>query len=742
VQAALNQRFGFLFTDLSASDKMDVRLKHPKMKTLIAFIAAVVASFVSLTACFGGDWLIDNRNFTAEVKENGKDLTLSNGLAARTFRIEPNLATTGLYQLTTKQNYLRAVRPEAVLTIDGKKYNVGGLYGQPIQSYLLAEWVDKLTADTNDFRYKNYTVQKIQKRFEWKQHPEWLSQKALWSPEGIEVILHFDAPDALQGMSVNVHYELYNGLPLFCKHLTLKNNTGKSVLLNKFTSEIIAGTDESLTPDATRWELPNIYFETDYTFGGQPDIPQSVTWHRDPSYKTQLNYTLDTPCVLEVSPKTGPEQTVAEGEKFATFRTWELLYDSTDRHRKALSLQKMYRTIAPWAMENPILMHVRQADEKSVKSAIDQCSETGFEMVIMTFGSGFNMESGDKNYYAKIKELVDYAHSKKVALGGYSLLASRKINDETDVINPKTGKPGGFAVFTHSPCLGSKWADNYFRNIKEMYEATGLDLIEHDGSYPGDCCASTTHPGHKGYNDSQWNQWKTISGFYQWCLARGIYLNVPDWYFLNGATKDVMGYRETNWSLPRAQQEIIERQNVYDGTWNKTASMGWMFVPLTEYHGGGAAATIEPLCEHLEHYGQRFANLFGYGVQACFRGPRLYDTEETKAVVKRWVSFYKEHRAILDSDIVHLRRPDGQDWDGILHVNPQLPQKGMLVLYNPLPSAIEREIKVPLYYTGLTDKAVLKEQSGSVREYTLDRDYSITVKVNIPAKATQWFVIE
>ena len=40
-----------------------------------------------------------------------------------------------------------------------------------------------------------------------------------------------------------------------------------------------------------------------------------------------------------------------------------------------------------------------------------------------------------------------------------------------------------------------------------------------------------------------------------------------------------MGYVETNWSLPRAYQEIIERQNIYDGTWQKTPSMGFMFVP-------------------------------------------------------------------------------------------------------------------------------------------------------------------
>ena len=59
--------------------------------------------------------------------------------------------------------------------------------------------------------------------------------------------------------------------------------------------------------------------------------------------------------------------------------------------------------------------------------------------------------------------------------------------------------------------------------------------------------------------------------------------------------------------------------------------MGWMFVPLTQYHGGGAAATIEPLKDHLPHYGQRLANLFGAGVQACYRGPRSTTRRDPRA---------------------------------------------------------------------------------------------------------------
>ena len=169
--------------------------------------------------------------------------------------------------------------------------------------------------------------------------------------------------------------------------------------------------------------------------------------------------------------------------------------------------------------------------------------------------------------------------------------------------------------------------------------------------------------------------------------------------------------------------------------------MGWMFVPLTEYQGGGAAATIEPLKDHLSHYETRLANLFGAGVIACYRGPRLFDAPETKAIVKRWVDFYKEHRAILDSDLIHLRRADGRDWDGWLHVNPGLKERGLAMVYNPLPETIERSVRLPLYYTGLTDAALVQRETGSPEKVMLARDYSATLKVKVPAKGRAWVIV-
>jgi hypothetical protein len=549
----------------------------------------------------------------------------------------------------------------------------------------------------------------------------------------------------LKDIAVSVHYEMYDGIPLMAKWLAINNNSPKPVTLDSFTIEMLALVEGSSSVDDTKgFVLPNMHVECDYEFHGMSsaDANVAVNWLEDPQYSTQVNYLGKTPCLLECRPPVGPHITIDAGGSFESFRVYELIHDSTERERRGLAQRRMYRTAAPWITENPIMMHVRNARPDIVRNAIDQCAEVGFEMLILSFGSGFNIENEDPAYIAQMKELADYAHSKGIRFGGYSLLASRRINDQEDVVNPATGAPGGFAAFGNSPCIQSRWGQDYFRKLYAFFEKTGFDLLEHDGSYPGDLCASTKHPGHDGLADSQYKQWKTITDFYKWCRTRGVYLNVPDYYYLSGSTKSGMGYRETNWSLPRAQQIIHGRQNIYDGTWQKTPSMGWMFVPLTEYHGGGPAAAIEPLSEHLDAYEAHLANNFGLGVQACYRGPRLYDTDNTRELVAKWVAFYKKHRTILDSDLIHIRRADGRDIDCMMHVNPGLTEKGLLMIYNPTDRRITTELKINLYYTGLTETANIRREDAAPAVYTLDRDYNTGIPVEMTPRSVTWYVIE
>ena len=701
---------------------------------------------VSTHATGRTDWLLDPSPYKARVSASadGREVVLDNGLVRRVIRLTPNAATVAFENLVTGESIIRGVRPEACVVLDGVRYEVGGLAGQPLQSFLKPAWIETLTAKTNAFVFSSLKTGKTEARFPWKKRREWMPKDLPWPPPGVSLTLEFRPPasaiggkEALEGLTVEVHYELYDGLPVVSKWLVVRNGGAKAVRLNSFVSEILAVVEyESYVDDNPRWDLPSLYVETEYAFGGMGSKGgnRGVRWGPDPEYPSQVNYNRNTPCLLECRPPQGPDQEIALGGSFESFHAFELAQDSTERERKGLAQRRMYRAIAPWVTENPGLMHVRSAKPDAVKLAIDQCAAVGFEMVILTFGSGFDFESRDPKYQAQVKELAEYGKSKGIVLGGYSLCASRAAGTPAD----NTVGPTAFGV---APCLGAKWGREYLDQLKHFMENADLAVLEHDGSYPGDTCAATNHPYHRGFEDSQWVQWKAITDLYKWCRANGVYLNIPDWYFLTGGTKTGMGYREVNWSLPRAYQEIIERQNIFYGTWEKTPSMGWMFVPLTEYQGGGAAATIEPLKEHLPHYEQRLANLFGAGVIACYRGPRLYDSDETKAVVKRWVDFYKKHREVLNADLIHLRRADGRDLDYQLHVNLAGQERGLLMVYNPLEQAVTRTLRIPLYYTGLAAKARVSEQDGPARTFKLDRDYCIELPVKVPARGVTWFVV-
>ena len=700
---------------------------------------------------FVGDYLVASqtpkaRFFAAPERELAY---LDNGIVRRSFRLGPNAATVGLDHLQTGEALLRAVRPEAVITVGGERFPVGGLVGQPNHAFLKPEWLDEMTADPRAFRFNGYSVGPVEERLAWRRvrhHAPGVD----WPPPGVHLVLRFTPPEATADsaapeLEVRVHYELYDGLPVFCKWIEVENESSQPVTLDAITVEQLAVVEQESrveTREGVLYPTPqSLHVETDYAFGGmtsQNASRASVHWRTDPEYSSQVNYQRQTRCLLEVGPELGPAQVIDPGAVFESLRAFELVHDSSERERRGLAQRRMYRAIAPWVTENPLMHHLRVSGPEQVRRAVDDCAEVGFEMLILSFGSGFNIESEDPAYVAQWKELADYAHAKGVEIGGYSLLASRRISPEHDVVLPEGQRP----TFGNSPCLESEWGRRYFEKLYAFFELTGFDLLEHDGNYPGDECHSVVHPGHSGLHDSRWNQWRRITDFYRWCRGRGIYLNVPDYYYLSGSTKHGMGYREVNWSLPRAQQVIHTRQNIFDGTWQKTPSMGWMFVPLSEYQGGGAAATIEPLDEHRDHYRRMLQSNLALGVQACYRGPRLFDTERTREMLRGEVDWYKAQREVLEGDVIHGRRADGRDVDWMLHVNPfpsseEVP-RGMLVAFNPLERDVTRELSVPLYYTGLDRTARVTIAGGAPSELELDRRWRVRVELAIPAQGTSW----
>ena len=137
------------------------------------------------------------------------------------------------------------------MELDGRTFNVGGLDGQPVHNYLDPKWLEAMTPDTNGFEFSSVRVGRTEPRFAWQKNVKWLSQQLPWPPPGVGVTLSFVAPGACPGIELQVHYELYDGLPLMAKWLTLSNASSARVTLNSLIVEQLALVEPESIVDGT-----------------------------------------------------------------------------------------------------------------------------------------------------------------------------------------------------------------------------------------------------------------------------------------------------------------------------------------------------------------------------------------------------------------------------------------------------------------------------------------------------------
>src|SRR5258705_3128783 len=255
------------------------------------------------------DWIVKNTSRKSEIiyYDEKKEIALYNGLFKRTFRLLPNAACIDYKNMMNGQQLLRAVSPEARLIINGKEYNVGGLYGQEEKAYLLPEWVNGFTDNKYDFHFVKYEIGKAKSSINWTAGNWWATNKK--QPTGSRLSLLFDSKiPFLIGIHVKVIYEIYDGIPLICKWIEVSNNGNSSIKLDKVVNEILATVEEESAvvgkPEQMKTQQ-GIYIETNYAFNNAMRYSvsdQTTHWKTDSSYTSQVNYNYETPCVLEVYP--------------------------------------------------------------------------------------------------------------------------------------------------------------------------------------------------------------------------------------------------------------------------------------------------------------------------------------------------------------------------------------------------------------------------------------------------------
>ena len=508
--------------------------------------------------------------------------------------------------------------------------------------------------------------------------------------------------DALE---IKLVYEIFDDMPVLRKSLYVTNHSDHTVTIDTAETEALCLNDTGKL---------QLYLETDYTGNNGSGFQWNTSLFRDED-------------ILSARFDMGPDYDLPAGETFRGMQVYELFCQSTCFEHRMNEVQNMYRRVAPWVCEAPLFLHLISDDSKELRDSADMLADIGYDMIIQSFGSGIDLENEDPAYIERVKNDYDYVHSKGLTIGGYTLAIIR----DYQPMNHDCATNGDHNQI--SRCLCTKWSADYWNRVVSFLARTGSDFIEIDGPYHFYTCTGNK-PGqtehlHKGLADSRYSQWlKSTVEVTAKMKELGIYINAPDWLYLSGTNKCGVGYEEIAFSQPRLTQILMNRIYNYMGTYHKIPSMGWSFLPVEEYHGGGAAAKFEPLTEHLAEYDWVLAEAAASGVWPCVRGKRLYDSELCRQVVKYWTDVIRRHKKLLNSNTVHVYPPKpmkelktAEDIDVILQENNTTRDRLFLMVCNQTERTITKQLLLPAFYTGLTalERPHTAPQSGSFDDVTI-----------------------
>jgi hypothetical protein len=216
-----------------------------QMKFSFCWTAHVLFFFVTVVSA--RDWLVDKiTDATTLTKTPSGTLLLSNTLISREFLIDPDFATIDFRDLhTTNSSLLRCVKPEAIITLDSISYNIGGVIPNTQCAYFnRTEFSRNKALDTQAFHYSTYEVGTPTAPFSYT--PKRFAPADIqWPPKGVHLTVYFKPPSnasvAHRNVTVIVHYEMYDGIPLIAKWLDVIDTSGRGDIDLSFNSvEILA----------------------------------------------------------------------------------------------------------------------------------------------------------------------------------------------------------------------------------------------------------------------------------------------------------------------------------------------------------------------------------------------------------------------------------------------------------------------------------------------------------------------
>ena len=569
----------------------------------------------------------------------------------------------------------------------------------------------------------------------------------------------FPSPD----LRVTVHTEMYDGLPAFSRWLTVGLAAGAAAaqapvidqasmdllhvpfnLRNRLHAETAympaLGIRNSM--EDAGWYPASGSYNANFSCLTSPpvnlwtyDEDLMGPWGQDSSweywYDEGMNETL-----LDVRFPFGPGLNISAGP-LETFRVYTILHDDDDADRQGLGRRRMLRAVAPQVEMDISPFYMVGGDSNSIRAGADAASALGFR-ALHTQTDPFDMSPA---HIAQVKADVAYVHSKGLVAAFYVLLQNPPgLTEADEVIDPTTGQGEGIA------CFATAFHRSFRAGIEAFVQATGFDFIDTDGPYEQAPCGSTTHE-HVGLVDSQFAQWRANVGWYRTLPSAenplssegsGMMISCPDPYELAaGSWNQPIGYTD-RWGTVGEPWTwlLLGRTYIFDGTVHKPPTNGGVCLDLDRM--GGMASPDE-----LRLYNTTLAVFLGVAGR-CFQSGALWQGDASKALVEGWMAVFNRFRGVLNGDVIHLKKPSGRSWDGVMHVLPSAAAgspRGFAIFFNPsTTAAADFSTALPVYYCGFAAGAAVHVEwsDGSTEDLQQDAFFSVALRRTIEAKGFAW----
>lgn len=605
-------------------------------------------------------WIFGGAGHRAQIDTSGDEISLSNGLISRKID-KKGCQTTSFFNYQKDQELIEASYPDFEISVAGKHLNAtDALELTEVHAVPCLERVPFHRTET-------------------------MTATGQYPPPGqaVEVTYRMEQPALL----ITVRYELYDNMPVLMKRVSVRNGGNDDVTIDNISVDVLR-TDQA---------GDTLFVDSDY------DSTIDFIGLDFSSYaKHYARFRFGT---LEVAPAQRMNVKLAPSETLDSITAFELLFATDYYEHRMIEVKEMYRRIAPWCTDNVLFFHLISNSPRTIRKAVDQCAEIGLEMVLQSFGSGVNMESHSESYLSRIRKAYDYGHSHGLRMGAYTLAY---VKNYRPVRGDEALNHDGSHICR---CLATEWFEKYKNDILNFIDKTGADAVEIDGPYGMMTCSGGKTHLHDDFTDSQYKQWKTsVHDWYQQIKSRGVYINAPDWHFLNGTNRSGVGYEEIAFSEKRQEQLVTSRIYYYKGTFSKNPSQGWGFLPLNVYHGGGKDAMFFPTEQNAFEFDWALAQITASGVWPTIRGKKVYDSETGRDIFKKWVTIFKKYRRVLNGITVHFMPPrintDNPSRttciDAIMNQVPDGDVRGFVMFFNQTDSERTEEVLLPVYYTGLT----------------------------------------